>query len=282
MTFVLAIAQCGYPADGGVLAQVASWCAEAASRGAQLLVFPEDLMSPTRLEPSKLRDYAEPLDGPFVTHLRELARRWGLWIVFTTYEANANGAPYNTAVVVDRAGEVRGTYRKCHLYDAHGVFESERNTAGESLCEAIDTPFGKLGLAICYDLRFPEVARNAALSGCELVVYPSAWHDGPEKLNRWRALLKARASQGARHRERALCGGGWQGGGALCGPQPGGRSARSRAGGGNWERRGAGDVRDRPCGRSRSARGDARPRTSSSIPVSLTRELRVGPTEPHA
>ena len=116
-------------------------------------LFPEDLMSPTHLEPSKLRDYAEPLDGPFVTHLRELARRWGLWIVFTTYEANPNGAPYNTAVVVDRAGEVRGTYRKCHLYDAHGVFESERNTAGESLCEAIDTPFGKLGLAICYDLR---------------------------------------------------------------------------------------------------------------------------------
>ena len=98
-------------------------------------------MSPTHLEPSKLRDYAEPLDGPFVTHLRELARRWGLWIVFTTYEANPNGAPYNTAVVVDRAGEVRGTYRKCHLYDAHGVFESERNTAGESLCEPIDTPF---------------------------------------------------------------------------------------------------------------------------------------------
>ena len=193
MTFVLAIAQCGYPADGDVLAQVASWCAEAESRGAQLLVFPEDLMSPTRLEPSKLHDYAEPLDGPFVTHLRELARRWGLWIVFTTYEANPNGAPYNTAMVVDRAGEVRGTYRKCHLYDAHGVFESERNTAGESLCEAIDTPFGKLGLAICYDLRFPEVARNAALSGCELVVYPSAWHDGPEKLNHWRALLKARA-----------------------------------------------------------------------------------------
>ena len=194
MTFVLAIAQCGYPADGDVLAQVASWCAEAESRGAQLLVFPEDLMSPTHLEPSKLRDYAEPLDGPFVTHLRELARRWGLWIVFTMSEASpAGGPPFNTAVVVDDAGEVRGTYRKCHLYDAHAVRESDRMSAGSALCAPIVTPFCTLGVGICYDLRFPELSRHLALAGCDLLVFPSAWHDGPHKARHWQTLLAARA-----------------------------------------------------------------------------------------
>ncbi len=193
MAYQIALAQCGYPADGSVLAQVSSFCAKAAERGARLLVFPEDLMSSARLTPSELRSIAQPLDGTFVTGIREAARQYGLWVVFTCYEVNGDAAPHNTAVVVDDAGEVRATYRKCHLYDAHGVRESERNTAGDQLFAPVDTPFGRLGLAICYDLRFPEVARAAAVAGCDLLAFPSAWHDGPEKLAHWRTLLRARA-----------------------------------------------------------------------------------------
>ncbi len=194
MGFVLGLAQCGYPGDGNVVAQVGRFAKEASQRGVNLLVFPEDLMSPRRLEPSELWRIAQPLDGGFVGAIAACAVQHGLWVAFTTYEADPEGgAPFNTAVVLDDGGCVRTTYRKCHLYDAHGVRESDRNKAGSSLCEPIDTPFGRLGLAICYDLRFPEVARHAALKGCEVLLYPSAWHDGPCKAEHWETLLRARA-----------------------------------------------------------------------------------------
>lgn len=101
--------------------------------------------------------------------------------------------PFNTAVVVDSAGETRGFYRKTHLYDALSVQESERMAPGDRLFEPVDTPFCRLGIGICYDLRFPEVARASALAGCEVFVLPAAWVDGPHKASQWRTLLSARA-----------------------------------------------------------------------------------------
>lgn len=194
MVTAIAVAQCGYPAHGEVAAQVERWLAMAAELGAALVVFPEDLMSPRQLTPSELRVIAEPLDGPFVTSIRLACRQHAVWSVVTFYECGPAGdAPYNTALVIDASGEVRGTYRKCHLYDAHGVLESERNTPGDTLFTPVEAPFGKLGLGICYDLRFPEVVRAAAIAGCQLFVFPSAWHDGPHKVSHWETLLRARA-----------------------------------------------------------------------------------------
>ncbi len=168
------------------LAQSIDQIGPASAAGVDLLVFPEDFM------PSP--EQAEPLDGPFVRNAQEAARAHGLWMVFTTFETNpAGGPPFNTAVVVDNEGEVRGTYRKCHLYDAHGVFESDRTVAGDALCRPIKTPFCTLGIGICYDLRFPEVARRLAIAGCNVLLFPAAWHDGPRKLEHWRTLLAARA-----------------------------------------------------------------------------------------
>ena len=194
MAFKIALAQCGYPADGGVLAQVELWTAAAAEQGVQLLVFPENLMCPRELSAEELRAVAESLDGPFVQGIAACAASHGLWIVFTMYERNpAGGQPFNIAVVVDDAGTLRGSYRKCHLYDAHGVHESDRMTAGDALGVTVQTPFCTLGLLICYDLRFPEAARAAALAGCDLLVYPAAWHDGFQKAEHWKTLLRARA-----------------------------------------------------------------------------------------
>ena len=168
------------------LAQATEQVELAAAAGVDLLVFPEDFM------PSP--EQAEPLDGPFVHAAREAAHANGIWMVFTTFETNpAGGPPFNTAVVVDDAGEVRGTYRKCHLYDAHGVLESDRSTSGDELCRPIRTPFCTLGIGICYDLRFPEVARRLAIAGCDVLLFPAAWHDGPRKIEKWRTLLVARA-----------------------------------------------------------------------------------------
>lgn len=193
MQVTIALAQSGYPTDGDVLAQVESCVAQAQTAGAALVAFPEDLMCPRHLRSAELRALAEPLDGPFAHGLCDIAARHGLWLVATMFERNPAGPPFNTALVIDDTGSVRGSYRKCHLYDAHGVLESRRTTAGDALFQPLDAPFGRLGLGICYDLRFPELARAAALAGCDLLLYPACWHDGPHKREHWQTLLRARA-----------------------------------------------------------------------------------------
>ena len=194
MEFTLALAQSGFPKNGSVLEQIEGFAKDAEAAGARLLAFPENLMCPRELDIDELRALAEPLDGPFVRGVGEIAARHGLWIAGTMSEvAGAGKPPYNTAFAVDERGALRGSYRKCHLYDAHGVRESDRMSAGHALCEPIVTPFCTLGLAICYDLRFPEVARHAALSGADLLLYPAAWHDGPQKRDHWETLLRSRA-----------------------------------------------------------------------------------------
>ena len=194
MSFMLGLAQSGFPADGNVLGMVESYAAAAQEAGVDLLVFPENLMAPRQLDAAGHMRLAEPLDGPFCTAVRACAKRHGLWMVFTMMEENpADARPFNTAVACDDTGAVRGTYRKCHLYDAHTVKESDRMSAGDALGTPIVAPFGTFGMAICYDLRFPEVARSLALGGCDLIVFPSAWHDGPHKARHWQTLLAARA-----------------------------------------------------------------------------------------
>ena len=194
MTFTLGIAQTGFPADGDVLAQVERIASQAHGRDVDLLVFPENLMCPQELTAQELAALAEPIDGRFANGIRNIARRHGVWIVFTMSEINpAGGPPYNTATVAGADGRAHGAYRKCHLYDAHGVSESARMSAGDALCRSIATPFCSLGLGICYDLRFPEVTRGLALDGCDLMVFPAAWHDGPGKALHWETLLRARA-----------------------------------------------------------------------------------------
>ena len=194
MTYKLALAQSGYPQGGDVLAQVEAHARAAREAGAQLLAFPENLMTPRYLPADELAQLSEPLDGPFAQGITEIAAEQGLWIAFTMFERNvAGGRPYNTAVVVSDPGSIAGSYRKCHLYDAHGVFESERTSSGSALAEPITTPFCTIGLGICYDLRFPELARASAVAGADLLLFPAAWHDGPHKEEHWQTLLRARA-----------------------------------------------------------------------------------------
>lgn len=190
----IGLAQTKHPEDGDVVALVERFAAAAAERGVQLLVFPESLMSRYEQDAGAFVREAEPVDGPFASAVDRIAARYGIWIVYTLNELNPSGGkPFNTAIVVDEAGEKRGIYRKIHLFDTDFVQESSRMSAGDALFEPIDTPFGKLGLAICYDLRFPEQARAAALAGCDIMVYPAAWVAGNTKAEQWRTLLAARA-----------------------------------------------------------------------------------------
>lgn len=176
------------------MALVERFAACAKDRGVDLLVFPESLMSRYEQSTEAFCREAEPVDGPFSRAVDAIAARYGLWIVYTLNELNPSGGkPYNTAIVVDDSGVKRGIYRKIHLFDTDFTHESDRMSAGDELFEPIETPFGRLGLGICYDLRFPELARAAALAGCDVLVYPAAWVAGNTKAEQWHTLLAARA-----------------------------------------------------------------------------------------
>ncbi len=196
-SFVLGLAQCCHPDQEGieaVLALVDSWCSKAKKQHVDLLVFPESLMTRYEAERGDFIQSAQTLDGTFSSAMDSLAKQHELWLIYTMNEENSEaGKPFNTVVVVDDKGEKQGVYRKVHLFDTDFTKESDRMCAGDALFEPINTPFGKIGLGICYDLRFPEVARFEALKGCDVLIYPAAWVEGRLKANQWKTLLAARA-----------------------------------------------------------------------------------------
>ncbi|MFZ8855384.1 MAG: nitrilase-related carbon-nitrogen hydrolase, partial [Thermofilaceae archaeon] len=100
---------------------------------------------------------------------------------------------YNAAILVDR-GSVRAVYRKVHLFDAYGHRESDVFARGSELAVLSLGPF-TVGLAVCFDLRFPELFRAMALRGADLFVVPAAWYRGPYKEEQWLALTRARAHE---------------------------------------------------------------------------------------
>lgn len=141
-------------------------------------------------------DLAEPLDGPFVTLLREQAARTGVAVIAGSLLPAADPRrAVNAVVAVDGAGELVGAYRKVHLYDAFGARESDVLEAGPAGATPLVLPLHGLrfGVLTCYDLRFPESARRLVDAGANVLVVPAAWADGALKAMQWRALAIARA-----------------------------------------------------------------------------------------
>ncbi len=158
-----------------------------------LVVFPEAFARDFGEPSTDLAAYAETMDGPFVQKLTELAQRHQLTIVAGMFERSQDPArPYNTLAVVDPHG-LRTKYRKIHLYDSFGFKESDRLLAGEIEPALFDVLGFKVALMTCYDLRFPELARELVAQGAELLVVPAAWVAGPGKVDHWQTLVKARA-----------------------------------------------------------------------------------------
>ncbi|WP_457576960.1 carbon-nitrogen hydrolase family protein [Desulfomarina sp.] len=166
----------------------------AANEGSSLIAFPETFMA--RLEKGmSAAEIAEPSDGPFVSGLAELAEQYDIAIVCGVWQKieDEKKRAANSVVVLGRDGGLRAEYRKIHLFDALNVNESEQMVAG-SLPPPLFTCDGiRFGLAICYDLRFPELFRHLALQGAEAVVVPAAWYGGVLKEDHWLTLLRSRA-----------------------------------------------------------------------------------------
>lgn len=166
----------------------------AADGGAQLAVLPE--MFCCLYTNEAFRANAEPVGGPVHRAMAGLARETGLWLVAGSMPEADGERIYNTSFVFDPAGRQAAFHRKMHLFDidvkgGQRFMESETFTAGDSVT-VFDTPFGKLGLCICFDLRFPELARCMALAGARAIVTPAAFNmtTGPAH---WELLFRQRA-----------------------------------------------------------------------------------------
>ena len=191
----VAIAQVEVAPDHAVNRDTASRAVrEAALAGADLVVLPE-YASGYEVRGVGV-EHAEPLDGPFVTLLRTLAREHGVAVVAgVTLPGTTPDRAVNAVAAVQADGEVAGLYRKVHLYDAFGTRESDRLEPGPPDAPPLTFAVGGLwfGVRTCYDLRVPESARRVVDAGAQVLLYPAAWVAGPLKADHWRTLLRARA-----------------------------------------------------------------------------------------
>ncbi|HEU0105417.1 MAG TPA: carbon-nitrogen hydrolase family protein [Vicinamibacteria bacterium] len=168
----------------------------AAQRGAQLVGLPENFAF-LRSEGQPVPE-AQALDGAWVRRMSELSRRHRLTLLLGSLPERIEGETrvYNTSVLLGPDGGTVATYRKIHLFDIdlpglEHLKESRAVRPGDALVVA-DTPAGRIGLSICYDVRFPEMYRRLSRDGARVLAVPSAFTDRTGK-DHWEILLRARA-----------------------------------------------------------------------------------------
>lgn len=178
------------------LKKILRYISQAAQRGVKLCTFPEFMMcyTPSSQSPADLANIAEKIDGEFVSSISEEAKKNSIQVIGTLYEKSPKpNRVYDTSFLIEKNGKVVSTYRKIHLYDALGFKESTKLYPGSSIAKPVKTSVGKMGMMICYDLRFPEMSRILASSGSEILVIPSAWVKGKMKEEHWLTINKTRA-----------------------------------------------------------------------------------------
>lgn len=161
--------------------------ARAAEAGAELVVFPEATMCSFA---RSVAEIAQPWDGPWANGVREIARTAGITVIVGMFAATGTEQVTNSLLVAGPGVEAR--YDKIHLFDALGYRESDVIAAGDRPV-VVEVAGVKVGLATCYDIRFPSLFTQLALSGAQVIVVPASWAPGPGKLHQWRTLATARA-----------------------------------------------------------------------------------------
>ena len=167
---------------------------EAAETGAKVIALPEMFTCP--YSKRYFRKYSETEDGETVKRLSNLAKELGIYLVGGTIPELDGDNVYNTSFIFGKNGELIGKHRKAHLFDIDiegglSFKESDALTPGDRIT-VVDTEFCKIGVAVCYDVRFPEMFRIMALRGAKLIVLPAAFSmtTGPAH---WDLSMRARA-----------------------------------------------------------------------------------------
>jgi deaminated glutathione amidase len=181
------------------LAETEKLIRTAVQQDAELVVLPENYAIMGLKENDKVAIAEQPGDGPMQQFMAEQARKHGIWLVGGTIPIRSDepGKVYSTSLLYNSDGEMVARYDKIHLFDVtieasmESYTESETITPGEQVV-VVDTPFGKLGMAVCYDLRFPELFRAMVDAGMEICVLPSAFTSLTGTAH-WEPLLRARA-----------------------------------------------------------------------------------------
>ncbi|KAL7423659.1 Omega-amidase nit3 [Cryptotrichosporon argae] len=199
-------------------ARAAVLAAAAASPKPDLVVLPEVWNSPYAV--ASFGPYSEPVpapegaaaaadgtaasghaggqdkEGETVTALREMAKQAGVWLIGGTIPEREGDTLFNTCTVYDPTGRLVAKHRKVHLFDidipGRQTFKESDSLTGGSWLTTFDAPFGKIGLGICYDIRFPEMAQIYARQGCVAVIYPAAFNTTTGPMH-WELLQRARA-----------------------------------------------------------------------------------------
>ncbi len=178
------------------VAETVSMIEEAAEHcpGLDLIIFPEyNYYEALSLE--EARANSETMDGRYITEMKKQARRFGVNLIPGSFAETCGEKVKNTCALIDRSGEVAGSYSKVHLMDAIGIRESDAAVPGDKL-GVFDTDFGRIGLMVCFDLRFPEQPRSMVLQGADIIFCAASFPTGsplPPRTDHWDLLVQSTA-----------------------------------------------------------------------------------------
>jgi len=192
---VAAIQMASGPNVSGNLSEARRLIATAADKGARLVVLPEFFAIMGMNDQDKLAVREQPGQGQIQTFLSETARKYGVWLVGGSIPlvASTPDKVMNTCLVFDETGDQVARYDKIHLFNLElgneNYHEAKTIEPGNGVV-VVDSPFGCIGLAVCYDLRFPELFRS--MKNVDIIVLPSAFTETTGKMH-WEVLVRARA-----------------------------------------------------------------------------------------
>ncbi len=192
---VAAIQMASGPNVTGNLGEVHRLIAKAVAQGARLVVLPEFFAIMGMSDQDKVRGREQPGQGQIQTFLSETARQFGIWLVGGSIPlaANVPDKVLNSCLVFDDKGKQVARYDKIHLFNlelGNENYHEARTIVPGNQVVVVNSPFGRIGLAICYDLRFPELFR--AMKNIDIIALPSAFTETTGKMH-WEVLVRARA-----------------------------------------------------------------------------------------
>jgi nitrilase len=199
MALIAALQMAAGPQVQANLMEAGRLIKEAAARGAGMVVLPETFAMMGADEADKVKIAETFGDGPIQTFISQQARKHGVWIVAGTIPIRSENPAktYAASLMFNAKGDIVARYDKIHLFDVmlsenQEVYTESDTTVPGTQPVVVDTPFGRVGMSVCYDLRFPELYRRLSEQGAQILLIPSAFTELTGKAH-WDVLIRARA-----------------------------------------------------------------------------------------